>query len=397
VPEIGLPLVEERVQETGAFSVVQWLLDVGVLPYRRYEAWRHGELPDLETALAQDRDALQAHLAALESHARALELVNTPETFYHWQPEWAEHALTLSRDSTLAERLAQRWARPERTPQLDLFMDSGASVAERALQHALAGHNPDAAENARSRLCGLAPNHPGLGDYESLILYSRHIAEHPDVEGAEVADELAGLDEEIAPIARSVLGERARDYLVPAWRRLAHALPRERFDPHHPRLHASYAWARIPEPDGIRDSVTAVADYASHTPLLIRLALALDHQRRNADALLVWARCYEHDPEAAREAIEQSGPGRLRQRLRAFDDLDVGLAAEDFPAWLLLQAPSLASHDGDERGLPTPTGAAFATVRTLLRAHASGADEMPSRAWLKAHAPALLELYLQRR
>jgi len=59
VPEIGLPLVEERVQETGAFSVVQWLLDVGVLPYRRYQAWRHGELPDLETALAQDRDALQ--------------------------------------------------------------------------------------------------------------------------------------------------------------------------------------------------------------------------------------------------------------------------------------------------------------------------------------------------
>lgn len=396
LPDIDLPRVEERVHETGAFSVLQWLLDTGVLPYQRYEQWRYGEWPDLGAALDVDPSGLQAHLEAVGRHARALGLMNTPRTFYHWDPEHAEHALTLSRNTALAEQLAQYWARARQTAQLDLFMDGGASVAERELQHALAAHNPDAAEGARARLCALAPNHPALGDYESLVLYIRHIAAEPDIADAEVADELAGLDEEIVPIAHAVLGEHGHDYLVAAWRRLARALPREWFDPDRPRLHASYPWVRIPEPDAVRDSVLAVADHSAHAPLLIRLAAVLDHQRRSADALLVWACSHERDPDATRDAIEQSGPARLRHWLRAFDDLEVALAPADFPAWLLLQAPGLAVH-GEDDTLPLPTGATFATVRALLRARAGGTDEIPARERLKAQEPILLRLYLQGR
>jgi hypothetical protein len=76
-----------------------------------------------------------------------------------------------------------------------------------------------------------------------------------------------------------------------------------------------------------------------------------------------------------------------------FGDLDSALETEDFPAWLLLQAPGAAaavppdSAPADERG---------ATYRLLYRLVGSE-DDIDLRRELAENHPDLLRLYLARR
>lgn len=394
-PALDLISVEDRVREFGAFNVIDWLLDNGLLPHERYEAWRRGELPHLESALACPAAALAEHLDHLSGHARRLGLVNDPVRYYCWRPDQAQRPLSLSPEATRARRFAQNWARQIDVGQLDLFMDSGAEVAENALREALAGHRIEEAAQAYERLCGLAPNHRHLGGYDDLLVYCRHLEAEPSPQAQACAAELAGFEAEIVPLARDLLGARARDYLAPAWRRLAAALPDEWFDPASPECHASHAWLQLPEPAAARASIEAVSGYEREPVLLLRLATSLRLQRQPAAALLVQARAIEREPETAREGSGPNGDPALRRHLEAFDDLEEAPDPADFPAWLLLQAPGLL-EPLERPELPRPSGAAFEAVLDLLRARATGADEVAARERLRAASPALLRLELQR-
>jgi hypothetical protein len=297
LPPLDLAMVERQVQQTGAYSVLEWLLDSALVPYPAYERWRQGDIPYLEAAIEADPEDWSRRLREGEAHARALGLVHEVQTYFDWRPCHGDRPLSLSPDPSRREVLAQRWVRPADVRQLDLFLDNGASGAERDLHRALAARNVAEAERIFERLCRIAPNHPGLGEYEALLLYARHLERLRAIPPEAWLEEMEGLVQEIAPLARARLRGQARDYLAPAWRRLAEALPRDRFDSEHPDRHASDALMQIPDWEAVMRSVQAVADHAEHPVLLVRLALALQHRQAPEAAMLAWARCCERSPE----------------------------------------------------------------------------------------------------
>ncbi|AGA33938.1 hypothetical protein TVNIR_2286 [Thioalkalivibrio nitratireducens DSM 14787] len=250
------------------------------------------------------------------------------------------------------------------------------------------------ADASFERLCRIAPNHAGLGEYEILVLYARHIEQAAPVAPEACAEELAALREEIAPLAHTRLRAQARDYLAPAWRRLAAALPRADFDPNDPDLHASYAETQIPDWDAVIASVQAVADHAQHPALLARLAQAFQHRQRPEAATLAWARCSERAPEMSPADLLRAASPRLYRRALMFEELDEPLEPTDFPAWLLLREPGLVHHL-DRADSPAPVGAVFTAMAELLRTHLRGADEVEARQRLQALRPPLLRAYLQ--
>jgi len=392
---LDLITVERQVQQSGAYSALEWLLDSTMLPYPAYEQWRQGGISHLEDAIDADPGAWTRRLHEGESYARALGLVHEAQTYFDWRPRHGDRPLSLSPDPGRRELLAQRWVRPVDLSQLDLFLDNGASAAEHDLHRALAARNVVDAERIYERLCRIAPNHPGLGEYEGLVLYARHLEQLPAIPPDACAEEMDGLVQEILPLARARLRGQARDYLAPAWRRLAEGLPRDRFDPEHPDRHASHAQMQIPDWEAVMRSVQAVADHAEHPVLLARLAQALHHRQCPEAGMLAWARCCERTPEAFLADLARDAAPRLYRHALAFEALDEALDPVDFPAWLLLKEPGLLHHL-DRVDTPVPAGASFLAVADLLRTRCSGGDEVVARRRLQELNPPLLRLYLAR-
>ena len=395
LPPLDLATVERQVQQTGAYSVLEWLLESALLPYPAYERWREGGIPFLEAAIETAAEDWTQRLREGEAHARSLRLVHEAQTYHDWRPGHSERALALSPDPTRRALLAQRWVRSADLAQLDLFLDNGASTAENDLQRALAARNTAGAEQSYERLCRIAPNHSGLGEYEVLVLYARHLHQVAAIPPGTCTEEMEGLLEDIAPLAQARLRAHARDYLAPAWRRLAGALPRDRFDPGRPDLHASYAELRIPDWDAVIASVRAVPDHAEHAALLSRLALALRHRDGPEAAMLAWARCSEVAPDQSPADLTRDASPRLHRHALAFEDLDEPLDPADFPAWLLLREPGLLHHL-NRPASPVPVGATFLAMAELLQTRARGANEVAARRRLQALRPALLRAYLDR-
>ncbi|TVP80809.1 hypothetical protein [Thioalkalivibrio sp.] len=395
LPLLDLATVERQVQQTGAYSVLEWLLESALLPYPAYERWREGDIPYLEAAIEAPTEGWLQRLREGEAHARSLRLVHEAQTYYNWRPGHGERALALSLDPTRRTLLAQRWARSADLAQLDLFLDNGASAAENDLRRELAARNTADAEQSYERLCRIAPNHSGLGEYEVLVLYARHLQQAAAIPPEACTEEMKGLLEDIAPLAHACLRAQARDYLAPAWRRLAGALPRDRFDPVHPDLHASYAELRIPDWDAVIASVQAVPAHAEHAALLSRLALALQHRNRPEAAMLTWARCSELAPDQSPADLTRDASPRLYRHALCFADLDAPLDTADFPAWLLLQEPGLLHHLKRPTS-PVPVGATFLAVAELLQTRARGTDEVAARRRLQELRPPLLRAYLDR-
>src|SRR5690606_13149937 len=114
-----------------------------------------------------------------------------------------------------------------------------------------------------------------LGRLETLVLYGKHVAPGEAIDAVALADELAGLEADIAPLALDLLGGKARDYLAPAWQRLARSLTQDVAAGLSSLPHASYAWAQIPDWSKVQESIVATPSYEGRAELLQRLSLAL--------------------------------------------------------------------------------------------------------------------------
>lgn len=399
LPSLTLNDIEQHLRHKGAYSPLYWLLEVGLLPYGDYERWRHNELEDLEQAIHLDRVSLRRCLQQAEAWARGLKLVNDPQPYCRWSPGSSERELRLSGDSELGRLLAQRWVRPQDLPQLDLFIDSGAVEAENDLIDCLISRRWEAAQPALDELSRIAPTHPHLDGYKTLTHYAQRLKQEqgswflPAQELASALEnERALLEQEIVPLARELLRAQAGDFLAPAWRCLADAWPAHPFDPQKPRLHASYAWAQIPDWPQVVEAVCAVPDYRQHPVLVRRLADALWYSRRREAALLCWGWLFEQAPESTELALESGVPEPLQQSWDTFVDTEESLPTIYFPAWLMLDEPGLIHHlDGD---FPQPEGEEVVAVQALLRSRDQRGNEIEARRELQKVSPGLLRVYL---
>jgi hypothetical protein len=403
--DITLHDIQQQVQENAAFSLLTWLLETGALNYTDYEQWRYGAVDHLQDCVAISSEQWISLLAKVERLATGLGLCAEQQTYFDWRSGHADDALRIASDARIARGLALRWQRPRDLMQLDLFMDNGAVLAEQALLDALAARDVARAEQAYARLIERAPMHESLSGFESLLAYAAHISAQPQIVAApgdptpltSLNDEYVALVDEIAPLARTVLRQQARDFLAQAWRRLALAMQPVAFDSARPDFHASYVWGQVPDWGAVVASITSACATSSHLPpqLLPRWAVALQHLQQPEQALWLWCVVFECAEQIAQAQLGKTGSPRLQALWRRFCDLDPDLSDQLFPAWLLLNEPGLLRCGAAEARLPEPTSASWQAAKALAQARLDGADPVAARKQLQAIAPDLLSWYLR--
>jgi hypothetical protein len=185
------------------------------------------------------------------------------------------------------------------------------------------------------------------------------------------------------------------------WADLARLTAGQPFNPRQPRLHESWALARLGRWQEVRDAIEAESSWSEQPELLAHHATACRHRGDQTAAMGDWFRlCWMH-PEAAetRLGARDFPDAQLAQRWSAFCDLDppedgLALDTEDFPAWCLITHPALAATaPATPNGADPDRAAAYEAAHTL--AHAPDALEQ-RRALGEAH-PGLLAALLQSR
>lgn len=388
--------VDSVVTTHGAYIPVELLLTMGQLRYTDYEAWRRGGQSSLQSVLACEARQTVDLLKEAARWARALGLEPDVQAYFGWGGLARQRLVFFNDGPHEADTLlATHYVRPGELAagdQLDLFLDSGATVALQDLRAALRARDTEVAEQRLATLDANAPGHPLRPAARRLIDALASVAE--PVSQKHAAAELAAIEQDLLPAARDLLGSQARDLMAFFWRRLAAALPEAVFVPDRPALHASYAYIRCLDWRRAIAAIETVPDYASHPRLVARLARARYHEGDHHAAIAAWcALCWlcASTAEAALDDLPQ-GAARLREAWAGFRDLDLDPAPETalFPARLLLAEPGLARAlpSGLAAGGSTPEQA-FRAVRQLLVE-----DCIETRAAVRDAAPWLLVEYL---
>jgi hypothetical protein len=387
----------------GCYIPVELLLALGRLRYADYEAWRRGERPSLQTALAGNPARVLALLETAAEWAARLGLHPEPQVYFGWGANASARLSFLESDRHASEPLlathyVHRRAEAAEAEQFDLFLDGGATAALADLRAALRGRDAPGAERALAVLVEREPGHRLRPAAERLTdaLASLPIPLAPSAAEAE----LRAIEQSLVPAARDVLGAEARDVLVPFWQRLAAALDGVAFDPERPRLHAGYAHARALDWPRAVAAIEAVPGHAEIPELLGPLAEVRLRDRDRNGAIAAWCRLCWRAPAAATECLDATNfpDFGVREAWFAFLELDAEPGTTFFPAYLLLAEPGLAKRlpedlgDADGDGGGKPGERAYSAMRALLRV-----DDTEGRRSLRAAAPWLLEEYLKTR
>lgn len=391
--------VDRLLQDQGSYVPLELLLDLGRLPYPRYEAWRCGERRYLEDALAGNPDRIHAQLANAAAWAVRLGLRPRVLTFTGWGVA-SGRSLSLARDPEQAKRLATAYERaPDPSPQMDLFLDAGASALLTELGSALIARDRDRADDRLGALLQRDPAHRLRPAAEVLCDALGHLLEDPVTDPM---TELANLENRLAPMAEVLLGHRrARDFLVPFWRRLAQALSGRPFDPALDHAHASWAWRQALDWQAVADSLSDGEQVREQPVLTARLAEARRRLGQRDAAVALWCDlCWRHPDQAGRSLGAPDLPDRnVQAAWQAFEDLEPGWAPDWFPAWLLIREPGLARViPGDLASDTEDSGRSFRALQRLqCEAGLPDSEQLRLRRDLQAAHPDFLALYLGNR
>ncbi len=389
---IDIATIDEYLSRQGRFCLIDWLLADNYLRYADYEAWRYGELENLEDLLQFDRQTLQALVDNTAAHCRDLGLIPEQQEFFRWDDD---HRVLLlaSEDNERDLALSQRWLRPGDLPQLDLFMDNSAQIAENALLEALTARRFDAAQSQLQNLSELNPDCTRLGVYQDLINYGLHMLANPEIIEHAVDAELQGLQQEVLPLAQEVMGPAARDYLAFAWRRLSNAMQGISFNPRQPWRHSSSALLKIPDYPAVIECLNADPGLYRQTILMERLAQSFGALHQHESGLILWCLLMELDADYTEQALDRHQSHRAHALWQDFWDVDDNWSSALFPAYVLARQPGLLHYLVNFPALRLPASKAMVV---LLRKRLAGEDEISARKELQVVSPELLSVYLQR-
>ncbi|MCR6650904.1 MAG: hypothetical protein NVV73_05110 [Cellvibrionaceae bacterium] len=394
---VDIATVDSQVSQQGQFCLLDWMLAENMIPYAAYENWRYGRIATLDDVFSLAPDDLQRLLQQAQQTCRELNLQQEAQTFYPWDGQQRQ-PLRISTDPERHATMAARWTARKDVPQMDLFMDNSAAIAENQVLDALANRQFQEAGAALQRLTKLNPRHGKLGGYQDLINYGLHCVASPTIAAEDLAAEFQGLDQEVALLAGELLGSRRRDFLAFAWRRMAENLRQKTFSPAEPELHCSYAYGQIPDWQALVTCLEQEPQLFESPILLARLAQGfLQCQQVNAFYLL-WGILFERFAAEAERMIGQQGELLLEKwdQFLAFDD---NWPAEVFLGFLLINQPGLVQVLNN---LPLLQGVAITNpvnraALELVRVRLAEQDERAARENLKNLNPVMLRFYLNKR
>jgi hypothetical protein len=388
-------VVDRLLMEQGEYVPLEFLLTEGRLEFGEYERWRVGETPRLEQVLFGDPEQLAECLGEAAAYAKALGLQPERLSYQGWGAS-AGRSLRFSANRASEERFHTAYRRPERQPQMDLFIDAAANRLVNGIVGTLIDRSYGEAQRLLERLFEADPGHPRLGALEAMVDAGHRLAEPVH----DTEQELQYLLQRLQPMADQELGRDASSLLIPHWRRLTAALQGRPFNPAQPQWHASFTAMRACAWEDMLAAIENEAAWLHHPELIIRHAFANGRLHREVAALQSWFRLCWAFPEHAAVIAHEAEPS-VRQAWRDFLALEPELTPIDFPAWLLLLRPRLASQLEDPgRGNACPLTFTLIYRLQLESAEATrapGKKAIEQRRQLQVLAPKLFTHYMKAR
>lgn len=387
---IDIAAIDQEIGKRGRFCLIDWLLESGLLYYADYEAWRYGKKETLDGLFQVDKKSMNDLLQSTNNHCKSLGLVEEPQAFYCWDNKKRDLVLATNNE-THHQQLTQRWLRPQDVPQLDIFMDNSAQLAEHALLIALTGRQFESAQTLLEDYVRLNAECARLGGYQDLINYGLHMQANSSLRLDELAAEREGLLTEVIPLAKEVLGELSRDYLAFAWRRLANAMQGIVFTVDTPQLHISAALMEVPDYVEAITQLTVEDSLYQQPILLSRLIQSYTKTHQLDKALITYCHLMELDCEFAELMLDDSDHPLVRQYWSSFWEVNEHWKSDFFPAYLCVIKPELL-HDMTE--FPKLKSEVTQAIIALISDKLANNDEIPARRLVKSISPELLNFYL---
>lgn len=387
---IDIAAIDNYLGDQGYFNLLDWLLAEQQLAYSDYEKWRYGKLASLTEAIALDTKSLIALCKQSNKLCKKLKLCDEYLPYLSWDGQ-QQKTLKIDNDSTIQEAFCKKWLRAQDVPQLDLFMDNAAIVAENNLCDALGNRQFEKAQTLINELTEINPNNTKLGGFQSLLIYSQHITQSPLVTAQALEAELQGLEDEVAPLAQSLLQRGARDYLAVAWQRLAYSLESTPYDDKSPKLHASYAMAKIPDWQTVVKQLLDNPKTFEHVDLIVRLADAFYYLNDQAKSRYCWAIAFERFPQQAEQRMEKYKPISCYLLWERFIDLNDAWPDVFFAGFILASEPSLIVQADY---FPDFVQSTTQLVANLMLKKLHGDDQISARQLIQDYSPALLRMVM---
>ncbi|MGI9302260.1 MAG: hypothetical protein ACR2RB_06070, partial [Gammaproteobacteria bacterium] len=383
--------------EQGIYTPIELLSLAGSLRHAHLEAWRLGQVDTLDGGIDEPLTAVRRLLTEAQAYAHTRGLVVEP-----YAPIGVESQTPgrdkLSSDSEVDALLSVRFVPSKSEPQLDLFTNSAVSVLIGDLIDAILARRFDEADTLLKESAARGVDPARQQGFHRLRDAQRHF--DSGLQDPDAASDL--LQRTIEPLASKHLGARFREFLVPLWHALAEAMEGRPFDPAHPCLHSSHAFARALAWDRALQSVEQEPAWRQQPELRLRAAVALHRLGNRRTARAAWFDVFWHFPEQAQAAMDgtELPDPVLRRHWRAFCDLVPPLEPEDFPAWCMLAAysPDPAYETSEVASTAAET---FRLVCALIRARSRAgatpdAETIALRARLQAAHPVLFLHHMHR-
>jgi len=282
--------------------------------------------------------------------------------------------------------------------QIDLFQNNADRIIN-ALISALCTGNTIKAEQLIQLLQKEHPSHYQLVHLQKLLTAQQRLS-RPVKNIEHELNELCHL----SAFALKLLGKEAQNYLIPLWQRLAQALNGQRFDPVIPELHRSFACSEATDWSSVREAVENEPHWHQHFTLALRLCKALYFLNELDIAIEIWFYLFWQFPDKAAATISsaQNPHFTLRDRWRAFENMEEELNPVHFPVWMLLTDSKLI-HYLPKKNLPVSSvhNKNYHAIRKalLLKQKNTGNPqdvELELRIALKQTDEDLLKWYLKR-
>ena len=280
--------------------------------------------------------------------------------------------------------------------QIDLFQNNVDKIIN-ALISAFRLGNTIEAKQRFQLLKKEHPYHSQLADLQKLLTAQQKL----NMPVKNIQHELNEL-RHLSAFAGKWLGKDANDYLIPLWQRLVPALQKQRFNPLIPELHCSFIYYEMTDWAGVREAVENEPFWYQHFTLALRLCEALYFLNELDTVIEIWFYLFWQFPDKAVTAISSSQNLHLtlRDRWRAFENIEEELNSVHFPVWMLLTDSKLI-HYLPKKNLPVSSvhSKNYHAIRQALLLKQEKTEkevELKLRIALKQTDEDLLKCYLKR-
>jgi hypothetical protein len=372
--------VDLMLYEEGSFSPLNWLIHEGVLDYADYLQWRNGEVDFLEGRFKASIEKIIHELTLVDQYARLLQLGVV------LLPYLSDKGVRLyiSRDPAREKIYTSVYEPAKDRMQMDLFYDSSPACTVNDLVLAIINNHHDDIAALLSRLESLDVDK--YQQFEQLLAARGVLLDS----GKNYRWKIKALEQKLTPLALSLLGRFAHDFLAPLWREISTAINELEFDPRYPDLHLSYTAMRGFQWREVVAASAREAEWLEQSVLMFRYAEAQFKLHHELEGLRVWFRFFLFYPDQAEQYIGNTCNRLLLSEWQAFLELEPELEKQFFASWVLLQRPALA---GCQMGFnnSTPAVESLLLIRKLLNSGDDGlnADVVRIRAELKQQNSAL--------